>query len=268
MRLGGLHLGWLSPRQCVAADGAHEAALCGNAGGHPCVSGRTRGRLALTLVLAALAGPAHAEDACQAWPGEMDPLPNVRSADRFASKWAALRATELEKLATALAKEQPVIASQLWRHIRCLNPEVSVSAPELMDLGPRIAYRDRPVQRPPEPPPAAPQIDFGPADRVLASAEAELSEARFKLALDATEEARALLARLPNSRARRDRMAQLEVMSGTALVALGRSDDAGDSFVRALEARPDLELNAATTPPKILRLFEQIRADQRLEVDP
>jgi hypothetical protein len=55
------------------------------------------------------------------------------------------------------------------------------------------------------------------------------------------------------------RRTQLEVLSATAQIALGRNEAARESFQRALAADPQLELDAGSTSPKIRRVFETVR---------
>lgn len=52
---------------------------------------------------------------------------------------------------------------------------------------------------------------------------------------------------------------RIESAAGVALIALGRTTDAEECFGRALEAEPDLELDASRFSPKVLRTFRQVR---------
>ncbi len=88
---------------------------------------------------------------------------------------------------------------------------------------------------------------------------AEIAAARFQQALLFADDARARLEPKPDVGARQERQVQVEILSATALVALGRSEEAAENFARALNMKPDLKLDEQTTPPKILRLFTQVR---------
>jgi tetratricopeptide (TPR) repeat protein len=56
---------------------------------------------------------------------------------------------------------------------------------------------------------------------------------------------------------------RLEVVAGTAYVALEREDAARECFRRALAAEPALDLDPAATSPKVLRVFRSVRAEPR-----
>jgi tetratricopeptide (TPR) repeat protein len=203
------------------------------------------------------------EQACQAWPGELSPLPSTESRDAFEARWATLRASELERLAKALEANQPGLAQPLWSHVRCLDPRNQNAEQKAQALRPQIAFSPRPFVIRAKPTvaatkkPAAP--DFGAIDRALGEAESELNQARFARAVELTEQTRRDVEARGDSPDLRDRRARLEVIAATALVALGRSEDAADSFARALRADPELELDPERTPPKIRRLFQQVR---------
>ncbi len=215
---------------------------------------------AAAVLLPALASTAQ-EQACQAWPGELSPLPSTESGNTFEARWATLRASELERLAKALEANQPGLAQPLWAHVRCLDPRNAKAEERVQALRPQIAFSPRPFVIRPKPAVAAPKkpLDLGPIDRALSEAESELNQARFARAVELTEQTRRELEGRSDSPDLRDRRARLEVIAATALVALGRSEDAGESFARALRADPELELDPNSTPPKIRRLFQQIR---------
>ncbi len=52
---------------------------------------------------------------------------------------------------------------------------------------------------------------------------------------------------------------RLEIVSATVHVALGDRDAALSSLERALQADPDLALDPAVVPPKVLRVFRAAR---------
>ena len=201
------------------------------------------------------------EPVCQPWPGELSPLPSTESGNAFEARWATLRASELERLAKALEANQPGLAQPLWTHVRCLDPRNANAEQRAQALRPQIAFSPRPFVIRPKPAAVAAKrpADLGPIDRALSEAESELNQARFARAVELTEQTRRELEGRSDSPDLRERRARLEVIAATALVALGRSEDAGDSFARALRADPQLELDPSSTPPKIRRLFLQIR---------
>jgi tetratricopeptide (TPR) repeat protein len=198
---------------------------------------------------------------CPAWTGEPSPLPSTQSSNAFEARWATLRASELERLAKALEANQPGLAQPLWAHVRCLDPRNTIATERTQALRPQIAFSPRPFVIRPKPAAVAAKkpADFGSIDRALGEAENELNQARFARAVELTEQTRRDLEGRGDSPDLRERRARLEVIAATALVALGRSEDAGESFARALRADPELELDPERTPPKIRRLFQQIR---------
>ena len=246
----------------------------------------------LTPVLMFTSTPSASEPErpCTAWPGEVDPLPTTRDADPFVARWAALRSEELKRLASAVEQENPAEAYRLWVHVSCLDPD-SIAARRIQELRPRVLIAERPRPRAPEPP--LPQVDvarlppdaerardasparepepsveaFRQLDARLAETEGILRQARFRAVLEASQRLRSELLALQDQPGSRQRRARVEVMAATALVALGRSESAAQSFDRALDADPDLILDPASTPPKIQRLLEEVRA-QRGESPP
>src|SRR5262245_31078228 len=84
------------------------------------------------------------EQACQAWPGELSPLPSTQSSNAFEARWATLRASELERLAKALEPNQPGLAQPLWAHVRCLDPRNAKAEERVAALRPQIAFSPRP----------------------------------------------------------------------------------------------------------------------------
>ncbi len=219
--------------------------------------------IALGVALLPVHGTAAEDPACQAWAGELSPLPSTESGDAFESRWATLRATELERLAKALEVNQPGLAQPLWSHVRCLDPRNKNAEQKAQALRPQIAFSPRPFVIRAKPTVAAAKkpvaTDFSAIDRALGEAESELNQARFARAVELTEQTRREIEGRGDTPDLRDRRARLEVIAATALVALGRSEDAADSFARALRADPELELDPERTPPKIRRLFQQVR---------
>ena len=85
--------------------------------------------LALALVAGlGLAGEARAQATagaaapCEAWPGELRPLPTTEDSDPFLAGWARQRAADLAQRAQALEPEARALAAALWRHAACLAP--------------------------------------------------------------------------------------------------------------------------------------------------
>jgi hypothetical protein len=219
--------------------------------------------LAALLTVCAVSPVRAASEDCAAWPGEISPLPSTDSRDAFAARWARLRAAELVKLANALADSQPAAAYRLWNHAGCLAPRdmaiqerLSQFMPALASLPAPIVVRSKPAED------RRPRIDLGPIDRDMDAVIAAISEARFRDALTAAEPAREALGKLSATTEVLERRARLEVMTGTAQLALGMEAEASSSLERALEADPDLTLDEQT-PPKVRRLLASVREAQR-----
>jgi len=229
------------------------------------------------------------EDACAAWPGEIDPLPTISEADPFAARWARLRVAELAALATSLEPEDPAEAYRLWKHLACMAPRSSATA-RAEGLRPefRVALRPTPVgpvasapssstrrERAPEPPAVAerpvpsgePKVEPGPDfvrfDAQLAAAEEGLRLARFREVLQTTDRLRTELESQAEASGVRERRVRVEVLGASALVALGLPGRAAEGFGRALRIDPDLVLDPTTTPPKIRALLEEVRGEQQ-----
>ena len=108
---------------------------------------------------------------------------------------------------------------------------------------------------PPAPTPDAPSPVPAADPESLLLAEEALRAARFQSALEHAAAARDDLgeAGSPEQRGR------VEVVAGTAALALGRTEEARASFERALAADPALELDAASHAPKVRRFFDSVR---------
>ncbi len=118
-----------------------------------------------------------------------------------------------------------------------------------------VAAPPRAEPEPPEPAPSALEV----VDEGLERAESQLQAARFEEVLAALDLLRATLATAENDAEVRARRARIEVLAGTAALALQREQEARESFARALQADPKLRLDPATTSPKVVRAFEQAR---------
>jgi len=252
--------------------------------------------LALPLLLCTFAPAlAPAEPACEAWPGEVSPLPVVSDSDRVNARWAKLRAAELAKLAAPLETIATVDAQRLWRHVLCLDPESAeakggvqrtlpsrvhrlavlpgspmVTAPA-PDLASALATLGRPLRLAApraapavaaEPPAQAPRLtaeSFRAADHELAQAETLNRQARFEEALASADRARTALP-IGWSADVQQRRARIEAAAATAQVALGREQEARRSFGQALQADPAFRLDARSTSPKVMRAFDAARS--------
>ena len=355
----------------------------------------------VSAVAISAASPTRAESGCTAWPGELEPLPNVQDADPFSASWARLRSDELAKAAHELEATKPAEARRVWEHVGCLDPtDERVSAaqarldqstdaiqtafaaePEafenaiaaalgLIEVAPVTPPREgieasgksaaapaevvasvgsdpepmhadaqaseagapepvlvpevfetaiaaalglpavsaapppqgieaprkvaaaraeavAPVAPDPEPvrvsapaprarasapappkraaaarraPPAAPSVDVSEIDARLAELEETLFQANFREALELASKLRD---ELGASRARPGvgpRVARLELLAGTAELALRRVRAANESFARALSAQPGLRPDPVTTSPRVRRAFDAVRS--------
>jgi len=222
-------------------------------------------RIVVPVLMALLGASAvHAQspgaESCIAWSGEISPLPSTSSPDAFAARWARLRADELERLARALEGSQPELAYRIWTHVRCLDPQSAGATERLATIRPIAASSPRPfVIRPKPAVTERPKPDFGPVDRALEQADQNVAAARFEEAIELAAQARKQLQGRGESGDTLERRARLEVIVATAQIALGRNDEAKESFGRALEAKPELELDASLTSPKILQLMAEVR---------
>jgi hypothetical protein len=95
------------------------------------------------------------------------------------------------------------------------------------------------------------------------AADALLRDARFEEALARVDPIRAALDAMQDGAGVRRLRVRTEVLAATALVALDREDAARDCFRRALAAEPALDLDPATTAPKVLRVFLAVRSEPR-----
>ena len=134
-----------------------------------------------------------------------------------------------------------------WReHLRCLDPsgvlarlEREGGEPRTTEVAHTPPVSSRPGLRPP---------DWSPIDAKLAAAAMLVRGARFQQALHAADQIRPKLASIEGAPGGSLRRAQLEVLSATAQIALGRHRAARECFERALEADPELELEPEPDP--------------------
>ena len=160
-------------------------------------------------------------------------------------------------MASDLEASDPREAYAAWEHLRCLDPAGELARPERERRGPGLTDVARPPPVASAPVPRAP--DWSPIDATLGAAEAQVQGARFQQALRTADQIRPKLASIEETPGAVLRRTQLEVLSATAQIALGRNQAARESFQRALAADPQLELDAGSTSPKIRRVFETVR---------
>ena len=224
---------------------------------------------------------------CDPWPGEPAPLPALTDPDPVRAEWAQLRVKELAQWAKRSEKDDPLRARQMWRRLLCLDPANDEALAGVLRARPVTVHRPGLVDEPPGAvnavdPFAALDAPIGLAmDTRAASREAQsqnvfrdlrgevgaleqkVRTAQFEQALARAPSLRARLAHAPAGGTRTSLIAQAEVLTATAELALGRGDDADASLRRALAADPSLALDPATTSPKVLRALEAARGETR-----
>jgi len=240
--------------------------------------------VAFALLLAPLARPARAaREVCAPWPGEPDPLPTIDDADSARARWAELRMVELTRVAQQLEARASVESHRLWRRVLCLDPRselgwrgvartqpVRVYRPPLRWGAGRAATGDpwtslaHPIRvaRPAPAAPAEPPPELVRAAEFVEEGEAKLRGARFEEALEQALAARRELEDLEPAPADGALRVRLELVAAVAQVALGDEDGAQASLVRALAVDPALDLDPASTSPKVLRALEAARTQQ------
>jgi hypothetical protein len=241
------------------------------------------GRGALASLAASLVANAAPAKNCDAWPGEPSPLPSLADADPVRAEWASLRVKELAQWAKRAERDDPLRARQMWRRLICIDPSndealagvqrsraVTVHRPTLVDE-PQVATHakdpwaelDTPLGVATDATSATRQATSESELRELRGAvgafEQKVRSAQFEQALATAPALRARLERAPAGGTRTSLIAQAEVLTATAELALGRSDAADASLRRALAADPALALDAATTAPKVLRALAAAR---------
>lgn len=250
------------------------------------------GVLLVGLSFATLSREVQAADPrCIAWPGEISPLPNVDHEDPLRSEWASRRAEELAVLARTVERSNQGEAYRIWQHVACLDPEhaaarkamemmslvhvhqpqaVQVAAEPTSERFARIedafANLSQPIRVGPRRVVEVAEIAPAPRDRTteevdrkLGQASGLVREARFREALAFAKEVQAQLQPKQSEAGMSARLARAAVLAATAEVALGRKAEARASFERALELQPGLELDAATTSPKVIRVFRSAK---------
>jgi len=119
------------------------------------------------------------------------------------------------------------------------------------------------------PPPARAAAPATPASKALLPVDCAILDtgeslrgAHFEQALAEAKAARSMLRPLESEPGVAERTARLEVLAGMAEIALGHEVAARASFARALDADPRLRLEPNAVSPKILRIFEETRAER------
>lgn len=243
-----------------------------------------RAVLAVSVAVAVSAAAAPTKN-CDPWPGEPTPLPALSDPDPARAEWAQLRMKELAQWAKRAEKDDPLRAHQMWRRLLCLDPAddaalagvmrarvVTVHRPGLVDQPPTastakdpfaeldaplgLAIDKRAVSRE-----AENQSAFRALRGEVGALEEKVRTAQFEQALAGAPRLRERLARAPAGGTRTSLIAQAEVLTATAELALGRTDAANASLRRALAADPSLALDPASTPPKVLRALETARGE-------
>ena len=235
------------------------------------------------------AAPAAYAAPCDPWAGEPAPLPGVADPDPMRARWAALRADELADRARARESSAPADAHELWQRILCLapdreeagqgalrtrpvrvhRPDVEIGAPEAADdtgAWPGLSSALRVASRPSFDPElvlrwradARAEL-LAEIDELMGAAESRLRTARFDDALVGSREVRERLSEMRRADDLPPRWAQVFVLEATALVAMGREDEARASMAGALAADPDLSLDPSVTSRKVLHVLEAAR---------
>lgn len=101
--------------------------------------------------------------------------------------------------------------------------------------------------------------DFSDADQVLIDVDTQICLARFEEALAIARLGHPELETLPQDWRGDRRRARLEVLAGTAQLALGYEHLAREHFGAALALDPNLQLDVDATSPKVRRVFDDVR---------
>jgi len=241
-----------------------------------CFGASTRWRLASLVVSAALVGCASDD----LYPGLEEPAPQAVAAPAAPVPATTIYTVQHGDTLSAIARVYGMTSATLAAENGIADPNrlapgqrLVVPATPLADAAKRpLAAVPSRVRASAPPPPAvssAPPFALAPGasdrEREFVCVDAWIDEgqvflrgARYEEALESAQKARAALEQLGGPSAT-PRAARLEILSGSAEVALGRAGDAHGSFSRALAAEPTLRLDAATVSPKVVRAFEETR---------
>ena len=174
------------------------------------------------------------------------------------------------------------LAAVLWQHAACLDPRKPRYASAAASSSPVRVHRPK-LQIRPGAPPVAATVDLDaplqmaesaePPDgelealpeaarEALAAARQAVREARFETALDLAEQVRRTLSR-PEARAHFGRQrAELEVLTATVLVGLGRQEEARGRLRRAHAEDPWLRMDPVEHSPKVVALWAEVVAER------
>jgi hypothetical protein len=187
----------------------------------------------------------------------------VADPDPLRARWARWRAEQVARLAARMEPRDRVEANRLWQRVLCLDPGDATALQGVERTRPRVVL---PAAEPPPAAPlaprprstaaAAPRTERAGPGAELGRAEEMIRDARFDDALAELDRLRPRVARAE----RPAESARLEVLAATAQVAFGDEAAARASLARALRADPSLALDARSTPPKLLRVFEAARS--------
>jgi hypothetical protein len=181
-----------------------------------------------------------------------EPAPELTAPEPIAPELAAPEpivpepAPELaapEPIAPELAAPEPIV------------PELAAPEP-LAEPGPEpaVAEDSEPLSGPLPDVAAAPPLPMTLDVSGLRETRSSLQAARFEEALARASRGRAELAATEGADARRAG-AELEVLAGTAALALGRDAEASDCFARARSLDPSLSLDPVHHSPKVVDAF-------------
>ena len=158
------------------------------------------------------------------------------------------RRVESEKslsLARTRLGEVEVRNESLQQRVRLLEADLRNRDAEIMDLHVDVARASA----------ASPEL----VDQFLSLADEAIHAARFDTALALTNDASEMLVSF-RSGDRTARIARLEFIRATALIAMGDELGAAKSLERLLEVVPDFDLDESNSSPKLVRVLAQVRA--------
>ncbi len=176
--------------------------------------------------------------------------------DEFRGTFAALERVNLRKAPVRDGRRMAVLRE---------NEEVEVTGRTLdgawyrVRRGEEDAYIASDLVRPVRIATPLGELDFDALDRSLDELDELLRGARFDQVVASAPRLRVRLWTARRFVSVKDPAVRIESAAGVALIALGRTTDAEECFSRALEAEPDLELDATRFSPKVLRTFQQVR---------
>lgn len=182
---------------------------------------------------------------------------NVQIASPSAASRPSLAAVRTADEPPVQPPADPVAVERAPEPVAVLTPLGAVTPPG--SVPPPVS--ETPPGSVPTPGSETPPVSAAPppgtlAAEWLADAGAALAAARFEEALEKAAAGRAALA-TETDLASRSASAELEVLSGTAALALGRGASASEHFSRARSLQPGLELDPTLHSPKVVRAFSR-----------